>query len=294
MRGPILYGGPPPPYNNTPQLESVTTPSAPRITSSDVATGPLFEDNLPHAGPTFALAISHCPWRPERAAVMAENRPLLVRTGIPYREITDRMPNWQWSRLMWGWGAVQPVTHTVYLQDDIRVHPAFWWVVAAMVRAVPNRVISLISNHPLARRAFEAGHHWLKCGETLGTGYVVPTVLMPVFLDHRDRLPQAFLESTPEDFVFTRWLCLTGRRAWHPIPAIIQTIEGIETTNPAISYPFRKSSVPWDLLEIPRELASPEYWTPGSEPPDYGPTVANDSRLPAGPFTNAEIMGTRP
>jgi hypothetical protein len=222
---------------------------------------------------------------------MEINRPKIRRAGMPYKEITDRAPNHVWSRTMWGWGVSQTVTHTVYLQDDLRISSNFWPVVEAMVRAVPNRIISLISNHPLSDRALAAGHTWFRMCETLGTGYIVPTVLMSAYLDWRDRLPGSQLSSLCEDFVLSRWEAETGRRSWCPIPTVIQTMDTIQTTNPSVSYPFRRSYITWEHPAVAdKPLTSIDYWTPKTLPPDYGPTVGNDSRLPRGPFANAEIL----
>lgn len=251
----------------------------------------LFEDSLTFAQPSFALAVSHCPWRADRAATMERVRPTIARPGTPYCEITDRAPNHVWSRKMWGWGASQATTHTVYLQDDLRIHDQFWPVVEAMVRAVPNRVISLISNHPLSDRALAEGHAWFRMSETLGSGYIVPTVLMGAFLEWRDHNPAHVVADTCEDFLLTRWEAATGRRSWCPIPTVIQTIDDIATTNPKISYPFRRSYITWDDPRVAgRPITDVAFWTPQQPPPDFGPSVGNDSRLPRGPFANQDIL----
>ena len=252
----------------------------------------LFEDNLPRVvEPTFSLAVSHCPWVAERAANMERLRPAIVRPGVTYREITDRAPNSVWSRIMWGWGAVQPVTHCVFLQDDIRLcgRHGFWPVIEAMVRAVPNRIISLISNHPFSERALAKGHAWFRMCETLGTGYIIPTPLMGAFLDWRDRQSLEYLYTTCEDFLITTWQYTTGRKSWCPVPTILQTMDAeISSTNPDISYPFQRSYFTAD--DVDKNLADIAYWTPASEPPDFGYCVSSDSRFPKGPFVNDEVL----
>lgn len=250
------------------------------------------EDSLQIPSPSFALVVSHCPWRPDRAEIMRNVRPILNRHGVPYCEITERAPNHVWSRKMWGWGAAQSTTHTVYLQDDLQVHEAFWDVVHAMVKAVPNRIISLISNHPLSHRALDEGHAWFRMSETLGSGYIVPTALMRIFLDHRLHIPERLAASLCEDFILSRWQYETGRRSWCPIPTVIQTIESVPSTNPAIYYPYRRSYIPWtDPRVSGRPITDIGYWTPQRPPPDFGATVSNDSRMPRGPFADHEIIG---
>ena len=248
------------------------------------------EDSFTCDSPTFALGISHCPWLPDRAANMQALRPLL-QNGSPYHEETDRAPNHVWSRRLWGWGAAQPVTHGVYLQDDLRIHDDFWAIVEAMVRAVPNRVIALISNHPMSERALDAGSVWYRMCETLGAGYIVPTFLMREFLVWRDRLSESEAAANCEDFLLSRWLYETERKCWSPIPSIIQTREEFLTTNPAIFYPYRRSYIPWvDPRVAGRPIVEVDYWQPRSLPPDFGFCVSQDTRMPASPFSNKDVL----
>jgi hypothetical protein len=190
---------------------------------------------------------------------------------------------------MWGWGVAQNASHGVYLQDDLHVHPQFWPIVRAIVAVHPTRVIALLSNHPLAPRAAKAGHRFLRCGEVLGSAYIVPTMLMACFLEARERWPYA-LQVETEDFQLTRWLAETGRRAWHVIPGLVQTRPEIPTTEPRWTYPYRTSTVPWTHPHFADlDLTDPGTWSADTAPPDYGATCANDTRLPRGPFTDEEI-----
>src|SRR5208283_3765260 len=121
-------------------------------------------------------------------------------------------------------------------------------------------------------------------------GYIVPTSDMRAFLARRERLPQA-LRTETEDFQLTRYLAESGRRAWHPLPGIIDTRREISTTNPAISYPCRRSYLPWADERVGRaDLTSADYWRTTTTPPDYGPTVLNDLRLPPGPFNAHDVV----
>lgn len=214
---------------------------------------------------------------------MRRVRPALVRTGLIYREETDRAPNNVWSRRMWGWAAAQPTTHSVFLQDDLLVSPDFWSVVEAMVRAVPNRVINLIANHPMSQRAQAEGHAWFRMCEALGAGYIVPTPLLAAFLDSYDRLDPAFVAASCEDYLLSRWVCSSGRKVWCPVPTVIQTRSEIATTNPRISYPFRQSYLAWDDPRVAgKDLTSVSFWKPAQTPPDFGHAVSEDSRYPRG------------
>ncbi len=267
-------------------------PAASRRAPAPKTSGILFEDSLPYGAPSFALAVSHCPWVPERAANMEKLRPKILRADTRYHEVTDKAPNHVWSRIMWGWVAAQPVTHGVCLQDDVRIIGDFWPVIEAMVRAVPNRVISLISNHPFSERALASGHVWFRMCEVLGTGYIIPTVLMGSFLDWRDRHVEEVLRVTCEDFLITSWLAETGRKAWCPIPTIIQTMDNeIQSTNPDVSYPHQRSYLTADDPAVAgKDLSDVNYWKTSTLPPDFGYCVSNDVRFPKGPFVYDEVF----
>ena len=283
VSSPVSRYGPPRPIPSKPATQ-VQHPQ------KQSPTRPLFEDRLSYPSLSFSLAVSHCPWLPDRVTNMKLVRPTIVRAGTLYREITDRAPNNIWSRTMWHWGASQPVSHGVYLQDDLRIHPEFWAIVEAMVRAVPNRVIALISNHPMSEIALSAGHSWFRMCETLGAGYIIPTVLMGSFLDWLNNISAKDFAETNEDFLITRWQFETGRKAWCPIPSIIQTQnDRIFTTNEAYAqYPYRRSYITWDdprvaerkIPGVTSDLRDPDYWRPKTLPPDFGPCVMFDSRVP--------------
>jgi hypothetical protein len=267
-----------------------------RVSIAGAARAAYFEDVAPLvAEPTFAVGVSHCPWLPDRVANMALVRPLLARPGTSYTEVTDRAKNWVWSRKLWGWGAAQlGASHVVFLQDDLRFSPAFWAVLEAMVRARPNRVISLVSNHPMSERALVAGHPFFTMCECLGTGYVFPSALLHVFLDWRDRMPVSELAITNEDFQITRWLFETGRKVWCPIPTVLQTQDdAITSTTPVDgAYAYRRSYVDWEdprVAGVP--ITSVDYWRgrPGRTPPDFGTTVERDYRVP-GPQTFSDSL----
>src|ERR1017187_10454987 len=97
---------------------------------------------------------------------------------------------------------------------------------------------------------------------------------MGAFLEWRDGRSQGEIKSTNEDAMMTNWLWMTGRRAWNPIPAPIQSQNDIiDSTNPREGrYLFRASYVfaePKDrcdalLKSFPRLLDMPtcEYWIP--------------------------------
>jgi hypothetical protein len=288
LRRPNTIPIPPP----APTAAAARAVAAPSYASDLSIVAPQNLAALPLERPSFALAISHCPWRPDRAQNMVAMRDVLKRFSGPYHEETERAPNHVWSRRMWGWGARQSVTHTVYLQDDLVVAPRFWYVVEAMVRAVSNHVIGLISNHPMSERALAGGDRWYRMCETLGSGYIVPTDLMRRYLPWRDAIPEHEAAAQCEDFLFTKWQYLQGLQSWCPVPSVIQTRDDIQTTNPTIAYPYRQSYLTW---EDPRaagfDLSDEASWRPRRLPPDFGICVTQDTRFPLGRgFSNDQIL----
>ena len=254
----------------------------------------MFEDSLEYRRQSFALAVSHTPWRADRVENLERMRPSLMKTHhLAHRVFDEKAPNWKWSRDMWGWGASQSVTHTVYVQDDLELAEDFWLMVKAMVAANPNNVIALLSNHPFAVRAAVAGHNWYKCCEVLGAGYVFPTALMGAFLEWRDGRSQGEIKSTNEDAMMTNWLWMTGRRAWNPIPAPIQSQNDIiDSTNPRegrylfrASYVFAKPKDRWDAYG---------YWVPRLHVEDYGYSVSDakpgGGDWPQGPPVSPDVL----
>jgi hypothetical protein len=242
----------------------------------------MFEDSLEYRRQTFALAVSHTPWRADRVENLERMRPILMKTHhLAHRVFDEKAPNWKWSRDMWGWGVSQSVTHTVYVQDDLELAEDFWPMVKAMVAANPNNVIALLSNHPFAVRAAAAGHNWYKCCEVLGAAYVFPTAMMGAFLEWRDTRTEGIIKSTNEDAMMTNWLWFTERRAWNPIPAPVQSKNDvIDSTNPREGgYLFRASYVfaGKGFNYRPLDWINQAYWEIRPHVEDYGYSVSRST-----------------
>jgi len=226
--------------------------------------------------PSFVLAVSHCPWRADRVESMKRIRPLL-RSGwlLDYREITDRVPLWQWSYAMWLWavesGGSSGATHAVFLQDDLDMHPELPGVIAAMVSEKSNRLIGLIANHPYAQRSLAIGHAWYLSSECLGSGYIFPMPLLRLFVEWRSGLSSERAQTSAEDYLITTWIHMTGRRTWHPVPAPIDTRRDIRSTNEGPAYPFQRSYARWDAAAASgRDLTARSAWVQEESPVDYG------------------------
>lgn len=259
-----------------PKARTITprSPSAqPAATDQPVAN----DDDLPRNDPRFVLAISHTPWVRARAENMERMRSSLRpgESAVAYREITDKVPNWQWSQTMWTWALqsaeTHGATHVVFLQDDLDVCPDFWRTLRAMLDTAYNRVLGLIANHPFSRRSVERGDKWFLTSECLGSGYSMPTKLLRQFVDWRASLPTWRIRTTNEDFLITCWVNATRRRTWHPVPSLIDHRLDIASTNIKDHYPFRRSYVRWDAAAVVgADLTSATTWHPPQPPLDFG------------------------
>ena len=235
------------------------------------------DDDLPRRPVSFVLAVSHTPWVRARAENMERMRTILKppETAVAYREVTDKLPNWQWAERMWTWAAqaaqTHGATHSVFLQDDLDLHPDFTDVMRAMIESVHNRVIGLIPNHPYGRRAMVQGDRWFLTSECLGSGYILPTELLLAFLRWRSTQPSWRIRTTNEDFLITCWVNATRRRTWHPVPSPVDPRRDIQSTNPSDLYPFRRSYVRWDAsVACGLDLTSSTTWHPARPPMDFG------------------------
>jgi hypothetical protein len=250
----------------------------PRASRSEVhAIDPHPEDALACTDPSFVLAVSHAPWQPARVQNMVRMRETLraAENTTSYREVTDRLPNWQWAERMWQWADGAAIatgaSHAVFLQDDLDLHPQFWKVLRAMVGAAHNKAIALIANHPYGRRAVDRKDSWYLTSECLGSGYVLPACMLHAFVAWRAAQPIWRIRSTGEDYLITCWLNRTGRRAWHPVPSPIDHRRDIASTNPRDRYPFRRSYVRWDATAVAgRDLTSVATWQQAQPPLDLG------------------------
>ncbi len=197
---------------------------------------------------TFALAIPHTPWIPERVASL---RRLKGQLGIDascisyasatnfshhhgepthgYREFRDREPNRAWSEKLWAWGLDTGAEYMVQLQDDVIVAPEFWTHLHAMVATWPDRIIGLESVHDMAPRVLEDGSHWYTTADMLiGVGYVIPRGTLALFLDWRRHLVDGW--ECHEDTLLGVYCLATGTRIWHPVPTVIDHDVGLAST----------------------------------------------------------------
>jgi hypothetical protein len=243
---------------------------------------------------TFALGIPHAKHRPERVKSLARLMAALdvyeptpeTWALVPHLKVFDRKcPYWEWSGEMWHWQLEKGGTHALVLQDDVMPMPNFWGALKAMVTAVPDQVLALETVHPAAMHfARENIGRWLRSWDGLiGVQYVIPRNLLAEFLHWRTwNLKRDAVCYITEDALIDCWLIDTGRKAWHPVPALASHDVGIPSTNTGFDlHPFRNVAVKWsDGANCARDdgspgwtveqLATPEFWQVTKDPEDMG------------------------
>lgn len=233
--------------------------------------------------PTIVLAIPHTPWRPER---VESKRRLSEALSIddskepsPFYDVKvfdERAANHVWSVRMWEWGAsYAEATHFLTLQDDVLPAPNFWRALHAMLQAVPDQVIGLEAAHPAGPELARDGHRWYTTSDYLvGVQYVMPTPLLREFLVWRSSaLAAGAVENISEDTLVGLWCLATGRRIWHPIPAIADHDVELASTYGNDDHANRRPSVLQS--DVPALVGGwiaedPSFWYPADDVPHLG------------------------
>ncbi len=214
--------------------------------------------------PTFALAVPHTPWVPERVVSLGCLRATVGSPAIE-RVFAEKEPNWSWSQKIWAWGTETDATHLVQLQDDVDVAPNFWAALSAMIAAVPDQIIGLQGAHPVFRTLAKEDHRWARSHAWMvGVGYVIPRADLAELVKFRTIFDGIAHEKNEDDFI--AWFCTeTGRDVWHPIPTIIDHGD-MQSTYGNGDHKFRRPTVTWREFGAD-EITRVDFWTPSADPP---------------------------
>ncbi len=216
---------------------------------------------------TFALAIPHTPWVPERVESIDRLCATLSgpREAPHFRVFQDKEPNAEWSRKLWSWGLETSATHLVQLQDDVSVAPNFWAALSALVEAVPDKIIGLQGAHPVFRTLAKEEYRWARSHAWMvGVGYVIPRADLAELVKFRTIFDGIAHEKNEDDFI--AWFCTeTGRDVWHPIPTIIDH-QPLPSTYGNDANMFQRPTVTWREFGA-NEITRVDFWTPAGEPP---------------------------
>lgn len=215
--------------------------------------------------PTFALALPHTPWIPERVASFERLRQSFSVQLAAYmvKVFAEQESNRVWSQKMWRWAIETGASHLVQLQDDVIVSPNFWSALRAMVDAQPHRLIGLHSNHPLAPVQFRAGRRWYRDRWLTGPAYVFPSFLLACFLEWCDEHPNDVARLN-EDSLISHWCVQENVDVWHPVPTITDVDQGIPSTYGNDDHyewsMYRRPLVTWRDAVSLAALEDPDWW----------------------------------
>lgn len=209
--------------------------------------------------PKFALAVPHCPWDPYRKESLARlfkqlgitnaKEPACDRAKVSVIASVGPRPASEWSNEMWLWGASQDVTHFVSVQDDTEVCPDFWDALTAMVKAVPDKVISLHTSAPQAADLAARGERWARCYWLTGPGYVFPIAKLRELLEWRSRQPADWVKAQPEDNLAIHWAWDIQEPFWSCIPALVKHDTKVPSVLKHDGHALRTTNVAWDAIK---------------------------------------------
>jgi hypothetical protein len=228
---------------------------------------------------TFALAISHTPWIPERVKSMTRLCTQLLAhaaeglgavhemMGIEaFQTFEDRCPNYTWHAQMCRWVASTEASHGLFLQDDVEVAPNFWPALKALVTARPDAIIALEAVHPGGQCLARAGVRGYTTSDGLiGVGYVIPRYLVSKFQNWKpDKLRRGAIEDCTEDCMLNLFALDEGIKIFHPCPTLITHDTTLASTYGNDSHSHRAPTVTWrdaDVLGFEAaDLEKPEFW----------------------------------
>jgi hypothetical protein len=228
---------------------------------------------------TLAITIPHADWSPGRdvslARVLAALGPVVAPDTLYVYANHDTRGEW-FERIA-KWALAQGATHFLQIQDDLALMPRYLDAVRAMVEAVPDRILGLHSVHGAIPQFAGSGIRWITTADGLtGPQYVLP-MEGPDSLAEFMRWRSAALRpgwTITEDTLIGVWALSTGRRIWHPIPALADHMSRDAHGGPPSTYGNDKAQnqsprVLWDAHGYPfsrADLVKPDFWRPTRVP----------------------------
>ena len=230
--------------------------------------------------PTLAVAIPHADWSPGRPQALARVLDALGPVAEPDRlyVYANRDTRGEWWGHIAQWAAAQPCTHFLQVQDDLALMPGYLAVVRAMVEAVPDRIIGLHSVHQAIPQFAGGGIRWITTADGLtGPQYLLPLEGPDSLAELRKWRDGGGLRpgwNITEDTLIGVWALATGRRIWHPIPALADHMGKLTHGGPPSTYgndAAQRQSPPvlWDAHGYPftrAELSTVDFWRPTRVP----------------------------
>jgi hypothetical protein len=230
----------------------------------------------------LSLAITHTPWIPARVKSLTRLLAQLDPTGRAsdeaedrairfapeeYRLFEERAPIPVWSEEMWTWAASLDTLWAVFLQDDVIVCDRYLECLSAMLGAAPGPLVGLETVHPAAKTLARTGEHrWCSTADGLiGRAYAIRTDALRDFLIWRQvELKPGGTSAITEDTMFGVYALATGRKIFHPIPALQLHDLALDSAQGNDGDAYRRASVLWSDGEVggwtQSDLAVPSWW----------------------------------
>lgn len=230
---------------------------------------------------SFALAIPHAPWIPERAANMARLRNDLGKDWLDlnpdsrFHTFDEKGPWPERSLRRWAWALKTGASHFVQLEDDVVVAPCFWRALSAMVTAWSEDVICLAATHSMAPLVAAQGRRSYLTPRFVGWGGVWPMTVLKELVAHAAGGALESFFSRPgkpcEDTFLAEFFVGSGKRVVHPVPTIVDHLHMVSTNGQDFdAHTNTQASVTWRGY-AEGDLCSPDWWrTPQTYlPPEW-------------------------
>ena len=184
---------------------------------------------------TISMVVTLMPTRPDRVACVERmlgkmNLSELVSYKVIHAE--GKHP-WHTGKRAWEWLATQNSTHSLVIQDDVKICEDYLETLKKVIAYRPDDLIGgMMFKRKNLTPKLMGGVQWVKADTPCGQAIVIPTNQIQTFLDWIEaHCPQ----WTHSDSVFGMWLgwgCTPKRFAWTPTPTLVDHDSSFESTMP--------------------------------------------------------------
>lgn len=245
---------------------------------------------------TIALAIPWCPWIPERVESVRRlrealgfadfdgKRPTVAQAEaiglVDYAEFSDRESNDVWSGKLFDFLADSGADWALQIQEDAEVPANFWQIVRAIFKALPPEaeIVGFHVCHPLAGQLFDDDVRLMTTADALvGVCWAMRRDTMRAFRDwRRTELVEGWREPVPgpgkglphltEDTMIGCFALATGRKIWHPLPAIVDHDTSMKSVWGNDDHQNRRPVISWKDAAMHghawklEDLEGPGFW----------------------------------
>lgn len=174
----------------------------------------------------------------------------------------------EWSRRLYRAALDRQCSHPVLLNDDIVLHERFVEMVQAMLRAVPDQVISLHSSCAIPKGY---GGAWLRSYNLSGPGYIYPRADLQDLVLFTEAMPEhsTAWRTHNEDGVAALHAWARQKPIWQTIPALVEHDTDVPSTLGYDNHPMRRADNGWRTksAETLERMTTTEHWTVTDPPP---------------------------